>query len=445
MKRLKAGAFPPFLPSVLRFLCFLILPILLAGCGEDDDPQADASCEPGDPGCDDEDITPPMMRPVCEAKPSGATLQRDDVLAEGEFEVASLRGLRWTRPARCYASGENLPCDRTLVFDLRFPATRDAEGELSPIDEAVPLLVYGHGFSSSRAENPRLLALLASRGVASIAVQFPRTALGSVREIGDVVNQPSDVSALIDWALGEAALEGADAPPEGLRIDEDKLIVGGVSLGGMTSLLSAFHRDLGDPRLDFGFALAPPASMFLESFYEERPDLPFLLVAATSDAIVPYELSGVSAFEKMGPAAAFVSIEGGTHIGVTEQGALFANQPHPDGPACGILGIEGRDDDEDGESDENDTDEGGGETLGRYGELGGVEAGIDPNAPLGRSCSFKDRPTAISPHAQLEIVRLAVLSFVESRIRGDDMYEAYLREGLTPETCWGTYTPPRAE
>lgn len=434
MKTLKRMSLAPFL--------LLLSLTLFWGCGEEDGLEPDAD----ENGCSVDDLDcardePPIVRPVCTPSASGAPINGEAVLARGDFEVGLIRGIEWTRDAKCYEEGENRDCARKLIVDLRYPAERGPDDELAPIEDPAPLLIYSHGFMSSRAENPKLLELLASRGIASIAVQYPRTALGSVAEIGDVVNQPGDVSALIDWALGEIEHEESQALlPEGIEFDASKLLVGGVSLGGMTSLLAAFHRELGDDRIALGFGLAPPASMFLDSFYEERSSLPFMLVAATSDAIVPYALSGEAAFARMSEHAAFISIEGGTHIGVTEQGALFARQPHPDGPACGLLGLDAEPGSDDAPSD--DPLEGG---LGRYGELGGEDEGIDPNAPLGNACSLSGLPPAIAPGQQLAIVQLAVVSFIESRLNGDADYEAYLREGLEAETCWARYTPPAAD
>lgn len=426
MKPLRRLAFTPFLV------------FLLIACGDEPDtneigPGADG-CAPDDLGClPDKTPRPSFVRPVCTPEPSGAPIDRDTVLQKGEHEVALVRSIEWTRPSKCYEGTENRDCDRKLVFDLRYPAERDVDDELIPVADPVPLLIYNHGFMSSRAENPKLLELLASRGIASIAVQFPLTSLGSVAEIGDVVNQPADVSALIDWALGEITDESSQAAlPAGLEFDASKILVGGVSLGGMTSLLTSFHREAGDERIALGFGIVPPGAMFLESFYEERAELPFLLLAGTSDAIVRYELSGEEAFGRMGEGAAFISIEGGTHIGVTEQGFLFAHHEHPDGSPCGLLGF--------GDSDVTD-----GISFGRYGVLGGKEVGIDPDATLGDSCSFDDLPPAIAPHQQLAIVQLAVISFIESRLNGNADYDAYLREGLEAETCWARYTPPAAD
>ena len=430
--------------KTLRSLGFApIFFVLLLACGDEPDNQGDAGCSLEDPLC--APPPPPVVRPVCEPSEPSSPIDRADVLAPGEYEAALIPGIEWTRPASCYEEGENRSCARKLVFDLRYPAERGSGGELIPAAHTAPLLIYSHGLMSSRAENPKLLELLASRGVASIAVQFPLTSLGSPAEIGDIVNQPRDVGALIDWALGEEIEEVIDgdqdegsraALPPGLEFDESKILVGGVSLGGMTSLLAAFHPELGDDRIALGFGLAPPASMFLESFYEERSALPFLLLAATSDAIVPYALSGEAAFARMGEGAAFVSIEGGSHIGVTEQGFLFSGQPHPDGIACGLLGFDG---------DAGDGTESDEVALGRYGELGGEEVGIDPSASLGDSCALGKLPPAISPHQQLTIVRLAVISFIESRLNGDADYEAYLEDGLRAETCWARYTPSSAD
>ncbi|MEN8162249.1 MAG: hypothetical protein ABFS41_19415, partial [Myxococcota bacterium] len=79
---------------------------------------------------------------------------------------------------------------RTLEATLWYP-----QGEPGPH----PLLVYSHGFMSTRSENAPLAELMASHGYVVASVDYPLTngqAPGGPN-VDDAVNQPGDVSFVI--------------------------------------------------------------------------------------------------------------------------------------------------------------------------------------------------------------------------------------------------------
>ncbi|MEZ5493983.1 MAG: hypothetical protein R3E61_05185 [Pseudomonadales bacterium] len=131
-----------------------------------------------------------------------------------------------------------------------------------------PLLVYSHGFMSFHTEGTYLVRFLASHGYTVVAVNYPLTnffapgkPLGS-----DVVNQPGDVSFLIT-ALLKRNSDASDVLHN--TIDEKKIAVAGVSLGGMTSTLVTFHRKVRDPRITAAISIAGP-NMFTADFSPAR-------------------------------------------------------------------------------------------------------------------------------------------------------------------------------
>ena len=78
-----------------------------------------------------------------------------------------------------------------------------------------------------------------------VAGNFPLThrAAPGGPQILDVVNQPGDVSHLIDVMLG---VNGQQRVLD-LEIDPDRVALVGVSLGGLTATLAGYHPRLRDP------------------------------------------------------------------------------------------------------------------------------------------------------------------------------------------------------
>lgn len=122
----------------------------------------------------------------------------------GPFAVAT--------SSRTYARG-----DRPLVTTLYTP---DTPGPL-------PLFVWVHGLGSSPEYFDAFLRGIAERGVMIAAPRMPLTnSTVPAPDFDDYVNQPADISHLLDQLLAEF--------PE--RIDANRIAVGGHSLGAMTTV-----------------------------------------------------------------------------------------------------------------------------------------------------------------------------------------------------------------
>lgn len=100
----------------------------------------------------------------------------------------------------------------------------------------------------------------------------------------DVVNKPADVSFLIDQIM---ALEGAERPFEG-EIDVEQIGVFGLSLGGATTTLIAFHPEWRDARVAAAISIAGPGDVFGPHLFDHAA-VPFLYIAGIADGIVDYE------------------------------------------------------------------------------------------------------------------------------------------------------------
>ena len=184
----------------------------------------------------------------------------------GEFPVVSedFEQVDQSRPMQANGDFPGRP-SRELEVTLWRPAGLQRPG---------PLLVYSHGFMSFRQEGLYLVRFLASHGYTVVAADFPLTttfAPGGPMA-GDVVNQPGDVSFLIDAVLTRNA-DPADALHG--TIDPHRIAVAGVSLGGLTTTLVSFHHKLRDPRIGAAISIAGPGSMFTADFFAEvAVDLP---------------------------------------------------------------------------------------------------------------------------------------------------------------------------
>jgi len=207
-----------------------------------------------------------------------------------------------TRPTRANGSFAGAP-SRTLEAALWFPER--AQGPH-------PLVVYSHGFMSTHAEAERYAEHLASYGIVVIAADYPLTSFrapgGPV--LADAVNQPGDVTFLIDSLVGWSA---AERPFRG-EIDATRIGAAGLSLGGFTTTAASFHPTLRDPRISAAVSIAGPSAMFAPGFFANAR-VPFLMIAGDADAIVDYGANAAPIAEKLAHGGALLTLAGGSHAG----------------------------------------------------------------------------------------------------------------------------------
>lgn len=194
-----------------------------------------------------------------------------------------------------------------------------------------PLVLYSHGFLGNRFGGRYLAEYLASRGYVVAAPDHPftrRWAPGGPRA-EDVVNQPADLSAVLDRVLG---WNDAERPFPG-SIDPSRIGVMGLSLGGMTATMIAFDPQRRDPRIAAAVSIAGPLAMFGPSYFA-GPRVPFLMIAGDADVVIEYAPNAPLAVERV-PGGALVSIAGATHVGFDDVATNIPNLfGDPDRFAC---------------------------------------------------------------------------------------------------------------
>lgn len=311
----------------------------------------------------------------------------------GVQELTLVDSSRTTRAHGDYPGAEARTLETTIWYpeDLLPRPGRDEDDEL-------PLVIYSHGFMSNRSGGRYLAEHLASLGYIVASMDYPLTQ-GAAPDgplIDDVANQPEDVSFLLDrffeWH-DEAGHLFEDS------VDDDRVGVFGLSLGGLTSTLAAFHPRVGDRRIEAAVSIAGPTFMLAPRFFEHR-DPAFMMVATDTDAIVDFDANAGLITEKA-PGTILVRIENGSHVGFADLSGLLRFLDNPDGLGCRAIV-------------QNVDEEGRWWT-----DIGTPEEGVvDPpgDSPL---CEADPLPRVMNPLHQQRLTVLAVTAFFQSRFADD--------------------------
>jgi predicted dienelactone hydrolase len=283
---------------------------------------------------------------------------------------------------------------REMKGGIWFPA--DKEGA------PYPLVIYSHGYMSQYKEGEYILDFLASHGYVAVSVDFPLSngsAPGGAA-IFDVVNQPGDVSFLINQMLARS--KQADNLLYG-RVDGERIAAIGLSLGGLTTELGAFDARLKDPRIRAAVSMAGPSQFLTQEFFDNG-DIPFMYVGGTADAIVPYGTNALPIPKKY-KNGMLVTLEAGSHVGFIDMSpVVFRWFNNPDRFGCvGLMyGLKAA---QEGQK--------AGKPLPNLGELIGGP-GVDAKASTA-PCQTTQFARAMRPARQHSLVVLAIYSFLESQ------------------------------
>jgi dienelactone hydrolase len=256
-----------------------------------------------------------------------------------------------------------------------------------------PLVIHSHGFVSERTDLAYIAELLASHGYVVAAANYPLTAGGTPGDpnVDDLVNQPSDVTFLIDSLL---QLSGSDKPFAG-ELDPSRIALMGYSLGGITTTLATYHPRLRDERVAAAISIAGPSAGLVSKFYETT-DVPFMMIAGTLDALIDFEYNAAVIPQRVHNSV-LIEIEGGTHLGfgsISEPWLRLMN--HPDGLGCtAVLSNLG--------SDPNAA----------FVALGDASDGIVLDANIPEVCATMPSEKALHPARQQMVTSIAALSFFE--------------------------------
>ena len=168
--------------------------------------------------------------------------------------------------------------DRTLVTTFTYP---DAPGPF-------PLVAFAHGHYGHPRKFTQLFEAWAASGFVVAAPVFPLSndEVPGAASVFDLPDQPGDLSFVISEAL---RLSGEDGGFLDGLVDPESIGVGGLSLGGATTYLTAFDECCLDERVDAAMVLdglRPDA----EGLHLDR-DIPLLIVHADEDPVVSYSFA----------------------------------------------------------------------------------------------------------------------------------------------------------
>lgn len=205
--------------------------------------------------------------------------------------------------------------DRTLVTTIYRPAGAGP----------FPLIVFSHGLSGHPDKFTGLLGAWAEAGYAVAAPAFPLTndtVEGNVANARDVVNQPADVSFVLDRVLRESRTKGSRLHG---AVDRRRLAAAGMSLGGLTTYGAVFDDCCRDRRFRSAMVLDGLATPLRPGAGDQlRLDghVPLLIVHSDADPALPYRGARATYEQAHGPVW-FVTLHGASHA------TQWENDPTP--------------------------------------------------------------------------------------------------------------------
>lgn len=250
-----------------------------------------------------------------DAAPPTTTRASDTSAAADELEVEVVTETFVDTSRATDAGAETPPApDRTIVTRIAHPTSGGP----------YPLLVMAHGATGHPDEYAENIPMWAADGFVVAAPIFPltnRDVPGALGNIGDVANQPGDISFVIDEVL--AANDDPDSPLHGL-VDPDAIGVVGHSLGGAATYAAAFHSALRDPRIGSATIFASFTIPMPGGEFEFDSGLPLLIMHGDADD-VPMD-ADLAAYEAAAPPKWFVKLLGAEHrLAFTDEAS-----PHDD-------------------------------------------------------------------------------------------------------------------
>ena len=292
-----------FLPAAV----VVIFSLGIIACGDDGatSPSGSATASP---------IASPKASPTVTLAPSvsAEALAERGPFAVGVTTLTLVDDSRPTDANGTYAGADS----RTLVTEVWYPAegsVNESEIRDAPLDRSgapYPLIVFSHGYTGMRRQSTTYTSHLASHGYVVVSADYPLTNLAAPGgpRLGDVLNQPGDVSFLIDSLLGFSRQAGHQL--EGAA-DEEAIGLSGHSLGGLTTVLAAFGP-MRDPRVKAALPIAGPACLVGDAAYGTAP-VPLLVLSGSADRVVAWR-SVRAAYDMARPPKYLLAILGANHL-----------------------------------------------------------------------------------------------------------------------------------
>jgi fermentation-respiration switch protein FrsA (DUF1100 family) len=206
---------------------------------------------------------------------------------------------------------------RTLVTTVLYPATgnptRVPKSGAPPNRKAgpFPFIIFGHGLGSSPTDYLSLLTHWATAGYVVAAPLFPLSSSKTPGgpDAGDIVNQPGDMSFVIDSVLDASAASSGTLA--GL-VNPHEIGAAGHSNGAISTLGLVGNTCCFDPRVDAAVEMAGTTEGFSTGHYVLSQAPPLLAVQGTADQLVPYRSAVLVYNQAKGPKG-LVTIHGGSH------------------------------------------------------------------------------------------------------------------------------------
>ena len=238
----------------------------------------------------------------------GGTSEDDDAASETtepaaplEVDVVTETFVDTSRPT---AAGSETPAhpDRTIVTRIAHPTSGGP----------YPLIVLSHGATGHPDEYADTVPRWAADGFVVASPAFPltnREVPRALANVGDVANQPADVSFVVDEVL--AANDDPASPLHGV-VDPGAIGVVGHSLGGATTWAVSFDSARRDERIDSTVIFAGLTMPMPGGELELDSGLPLLVMHGDEDDVaLDWDLD---AYEQAVSPKWFVTLLGATHV-----------------------------------------------------------------------------------------------------------------------------------
>ena len=205
---------------------------------------------------------------------------------------------------------------RTMETLIYYPAAGRPGGDPvagaapATADGPFPLVVFSHGSGvSDPARYDLLFRSWASAGYVVAAPEHPLSSTSLADGGADVVNQPADVSFVVD----EMVRRSTDGPgPFRGLVDGARIGVAGHSLGGVTALGAVANRCCVDGRLRAAVVLAGRKAAFPADGWMKAGHAPILVVHGDDDRLVRLS-EGQQIFAEASAPKAMLTVFGGDH------------------------------------------------------------------------------------------------------------------------------------
>ena len=206
--------------------------------------------------------------------------------------------------------------ERRMAVEVWYPAAATAvapeqrDAALEQSGGPYAMIIFAHGFSSFARQSASYTQHLASHGYVVASPGFPQSRLdtpGGPR-ISAVLDQPADVSFVIDEMLKRAAAsDGAFSR----AIDETRVGMTGHSLGGLTTMLTAYGATR-DARIK-AFAPISPVGCFLPAGIGSNISVPMMVIGGTRERILD-PASIRAAYAGASPPKYYAQVIGADHV-----------------------------------------------------------------------------------------------------------------------------------